>query len=111
MNTENFVMTHESARLMLTVWYENGKATHATVSNLYSIHRRQGHATELMAEACRYADRNGLDLYLTANRYGRPIGPDNLVLIKFYEKFGFSIENRERSGAFMKRPSQFLHGL
>lgn len=78
-------LKHESASVTLRVW----KDGEAIVTDLIARDRRKGHATELMHKVVDFADDEGLTLILLARRYGHPIGPDNMQLKKFYEKFGF----------------------
>jgi len=61
------------------------------LSNLFSRHRGQGHATAVMKKVIAYADKNGLEIKLLVQRYGHTDRKalDNLQLIAFYEKFGF----------------------
>lgn len=80
-------LRHESATVKLVHWNKDV----VSLTNLYSKERRKGHATELMKIVCQLADNEGFLLQLVPGRYGHPIGPDNAVLIKFYESFGFKL--------------------
>jgi len=94
-------MQYESASVRLVMLPNKS----ATISNLYSRERGKGHAGKLMQMVIDWADVNGLNLQLAVGRYGHPIGPNNDVLTRFYEKFGFTIlrpANKEHK-AFMTR--------
>lgn len=85
-----------SASAHLTVDFE---LKESRLANVFSEERQQGHATALMQSVIEYADDNELTVYLTARRYGHPIGPDNDVLVDLYKKFGFEIAAEYPGGA------------
>ena len=61
------------------------------VVNVYSTERRQGHATGLMQDVIRWADKHKVRLNLMVMSYdGKNHNiPDNHDLEAFYAKFGF----------------------
>lgn len=65
--------------------------------------QRQGIASKMMTELCKYADDNGLDIKLHANG---ELGTDIEVLKKFYAKFGFKDKGKfvKDVGELMVRP-------
>lgn len=105
MKIEIKMWEYKSATAKMTIWDKES----ATIADLFARERQQGHATKLMEAICTYADENNIDILLTAKRYGHPIGPTTLRLVKFYEKFGFEVLGRDRSAAIMERKSQKLH--
>ena len=83
-----------------------------SVSNLYSIHRREGHAKELMRRVCEYADIHAVRTILLAKVYGTKRGLDAHGLVRFYESFGFvRVTTTDPNVVFMMRLSQDLHTL
>lgn len=57
--------------------------------------RRAGHARALMERVLEWADNSGYSLILEVGRYGQPVGPDNDVLVRFYESLGFEKIDKE----------------
>lgn len=99
---------YESATVKL-IWLNSEVLT---LSNLYSIKQRQGHATGLMRLACEYADKYAERIVLFVGQYGNTTGLDNAGLIRFYEGFGFKIVPKKKPDyIFMERVSQNLHGV
>lgn len=93
---------YKKATCKLIVWDE----TKATLSNLFSIVRNQGHAKGVLREACNFADENDLQIVLRVQRYGGDhLCPDNAGLKRLYSQFGFIDCGRD----FMSRdPSRDL---
>lgn len=95
--------SHESSTAKLTVWDEE----RATVSNVFSVKPRRGHASGLMQEIVSYADISGLTLLLEVQQYGNARGLSNAGLKRFYGKFGFEDCGRN---VMQRRPSRGIHG-
>lgn len=80
------VFRYKSAQA--TVKVESGSL--AQITNLYANVPRQGHATEVLNQITAFADEFAVELWLSAQRYGKPQhGMDNAALVRFYRKFGF----------------------
>lgn len=104
--------SHESSSLILHVWEDEEYGHSATITDLFSNIRNNGHAAALMEKTLSYTDKAGYIVYLEAKRFGHPIGLDNATLQKFYEKFGFVREEGLGPKRWMHRPpSQDLQGL
>lgn len=81
------VVTYESTSVEIFMDREDRSAR---LSNLFSVNRGKGYATELMKYICRWADDNGIHLWLKAKPYGTPIKAlSQKELEAFYRKFGF----------------------
>lgn len=105
-------MSHESSSLILHIWEDEKLGHSATITDLFSNIRNNGHASALMEKTLSYTDKAGYVVYLEAKRFGHPIGIDNSALQKFYEKFGFVKEEGTTPLRWMHRPpSQELHGI
>lgn len=63
------------------------------LTNVYSEDRGHGHATALMQEIAKFADKEGVELRLVPKRYGYADkkSPSNPQLIEFYKKHGFEL--------------------
>jgi len=96
--TETLTFTYESASLTLTVW----DGTRASLSDVYTVDRRKGHATELLGIVTRYADEHGLNIFTAAEAFGEN-GLTNTQLQAFYEKFGFVVQNNDPDWIEMER--------
>lgn len=85
------------------------------LSGLYSQRRRQGNASEVMWQACRWADEEKVILRLLVQRYGHPLhnSLDNVQLQAFYERFGFTRDPGQNTVRYhpvsMTRYPQDLH--
>lgn len=102
---------YETSSLILNVWEDETEGHIATISDLFSNMRSQGHATGLLRKVLSYTDKAGLTVFLEAKQYGHPIGLDSETLQRFYEKFGFVKEPGTGPERFMRRaPSQDLQG-
>lgn len=79
--------TYGRASAKLVMW----DRTNATLSNVFSIERGKGHATEVLRRVVAHADKNKLTLLLEAKQYGYAdkMSPDNFGLRRWYAKFGF----------------------
>lgn len=95
---------HETSSCKLLVWDKDK----ATLSNLFSRKRGQGHAKEVMRQACRYADKQQLTVILEVQQYqyADSKAMDNAALRRFYERFGFVWCGRNM---MQRTPSQELH--
>lgn len=81
------VFRYKSAQATLKV--ESGSL--AQITNLYANVPRQGHATEVLNQIIAFADEFAVELWLSAQRYGKPHhGMDNAALVRFYGSFGFT---------------------
>ena len=77
---------NDHASASVVIWPKGG----ATVVNLYSRKRGEGHATDVMNQICLFADDNCLKLSLSADSYGPGKSLEkSLALATFYKKFGF----------------------
>lgn len=96
------VFKFQSARVTLE-HFDNGTAK---LSGLYSEERGQGHASELLMEVTRYADKHELAMWLILQRFGDPHGGlSNQQLVSFYQKFGFDIlDDTERPITMIRYP-------
>lgn len=95
---KGILFKHESASARIKEVSGNSMLCH-----VYSRERRQGHATGLMEKVCRYADENGITLYLVADPYKTTMQSDIMTpgqLEEFYRKFGFVNTDHQR---WMKR--------
>lgn len=93
---------YESSQLNLIFAPNDPKL--AKISNLYSQIKGKGHASKLLNEVVRYADKHGIHLWLEVQRYGDSRqGLDNKQLIKLYESFGFDVVNDGKKPVMMGR--------
>jgi len=88
----------DSASARLVMW-ENTKR--ATVSEVYSRKKKEGHATGLFLKLCEYADKNGLTLILEAAQFAP--GMNNEQLRDFYSRFGFILDHSRQDKYYMER--------
>ena len=96
-------VTFESASCIL-----RKEETHRySLTNLYSVEVRKGHATGLMQKVIALADEHDFRIWLTARQYGNPHGMPTELLIPFYKRFGFKLLPQ----GVMVRDSQKLHSL
>lgn len=81
-------------------------------SNLYSIQRGKGHATELMEKICEIADNENCLIRLEAKQYGDVHGLTTDELVEFYSKFDFVLTPHHSldSLKFMERPRKNYTG-
>lgn len=98
--------------------YESASATLKLISprsakliNLYSKNPGNGDATQVLHMVVEYVDQRGLDVFLTARRYGYndSRGLSNRELVEFYKKFGFELMGDSK--CYMYRGSQESHAL
>lgn len=99
--TIEIYMYSESAKCRLTYWTK----THATVSDLHSKIRRDGHATGLMSDVCQLADLHKTTLVLAAEPFGDcKDEPSTKDLVAFYKRFDFKrVEKKAKKSVFMIR--------
>ena len=90
---------HETATLNLTNW-EDGTAS---VSDVYTVERRKGHATKLLTKVVEFADRRGLILKTAAEAYGVEPRMTTDQLVSFYSKFGFVLLSDDPDYRYMER--------
>lgn len=105
MNTpiEPIVFKYKSATCELILWdgEDTGKAS---LSEVHSAVKGQGHATQMLNEVIRYADDHSLTIVSAAEPYGYEPGSLNLrLLMNFYKKFGFVFTSDEPDNTFMER--------
>lgn len=99
--TDMFDFNHKSATCMIIDWLDGT----ATLSDVYAVDRRKGHATELLNTVMRWADERGLVLKTAAAAHGEGDRMSTLQLVEFYSKFGFArTENIEDDYIYMERP-------
>jgi hypothetical protein len=104
---EPIVFEHKSARCELVVWDDIPLL--ASLSEVHSAVKGQGHATRLLNDVIDYADKNGLTIASAAQPYGDEEGALSFTqLINFYKKFGFVFADTCDSeyGAYMERKPQ-----
>lgn len=93
--------THLSATCNVTIW--NDGTDSASVSDVFSTEKRQGHATKLLEEVIAYADKEQLILKTAAEPYGEEphIPIENLT--EFYLSFGFIVLGDDPEFVYMER--------
>ncbi|QAY17070.1 acetyltransferase [Streptomyces phage FrodoSwaggins] len=97
--TEVLELKRDSASLTLTLWGDGS----ASISDVYSVERRQGHASKLLDQVTWFADRHGMTLKTAAEAYGTGPRMTTSQLVKFYEKFGFVVLGDDPDYVYMER--------
>lgn len=99
--TIDIYLHSESATCQLTYWHKH----YATLSELQSRVKRDGHATGLLSDVCRMADLHKTTLVLSAEPFGKDKDtPSTKELIEFYKRFDFKrVEKKAKKSVFMIR--------
>lgn len=86
---DRITVRHESASAVLKK--HESEDSRYEVTRVYAGKRQIGHGTGLMESVTKFADNNGLELYLTVRPYKSVADKvmDRPLLVKFYRKFGF----------------------
>lgn len=100
--TDPIVFKYKSASCELVVWEDEEGL--ASLSEVHSTVKGEGHATHLLNEVISYADANGLTIASAAKPYGdEPGSLTHPQLINFYKKFGFVFQGEDPEYMFMER--------
>lgn len=92
-----FMFKYKSATATVHVFEDEP----ATVYQLTSTKRKKGHATGLMRQIIKWADKHGHVLNITAEAFGEDSFKKNKDLADFYRRFGFT--DRKNPPIHLKR--------
>lgn len=76
---------YKSATANLRIFSDN----YANIYDFKAKKKRRGHGTKLIKKILKYCDKNEIEVYLLAERYGKNGFNTNKELVEFYKTFGF----------------------
>lgn len=92
----------KNVRFNLTIWSKD-KIVWLNHFIIPKKSRKQGIGSKIMIEYCKWLDNNDYNSkLLVSNCYGTPED----ILIKFYQKFGFTIDKDNKKNIYMTRKYQ-----